>query len=76
MSLTALPETGVEVSESKFVLSRLPDVVDCIGQLPLSDLCQLVSPGRRQGPVEGVLSGALCGVRLAVVLTAVLHFDR
>lgn len=60
MFLTAFPETGVEVSESKLVFSRLPDVVNSIGQLPLSDLGQLVSPGWRQRAVVGILSGALC----------------
>ena len=58
--LTAFPETGVEVSESELVLSRLPDVVNGVGQLPLSDLGQLVSPGWRQRAVVGILSGALC----------------
>lgn len=58
--LTAFPETGVEVSESKLVFSRLPDVVNSVGQLPLSDLGQLISPGWRQRAVVGILSGALC----------------
>ena len=61
MFLTAFPEAGVEVSESKLVFPRLPDVVNRIGQLPLSDLGQLVPPGWRQCAVEGVLSGTLCG---------------
>ena len=60
MFLAAFPETSVEVSESKLVLSRLPDVLNCVGQLPLSDLGQLVPPGWRQRAVEGVLSGTLC----------------
>lgn len=60
MFLTAFPETSVEVSKSKLVLSRLPDVVNRVGQLPLSDLGQLVPPGWRQCAVEGVLSGTLC----------------
>lgn len=58
--LTAFPETSVEVSKSKLVLSRLPDVLNCVGQLPLSDLGQLFPPGWRQCAVEGVLSGTLC----------------
>lgn len=58
--LTAFPETSVEVSKSKLVFTRFPDVVDRVGQLPLSDPGQLVSPGWRQRAVEGVLSGALC----------------
>lgn len=58
--LTAFPETGVEVSESKLVFTRLPDVVNRVGQLPLPDLGQLVPPGRRQRAVVGVLSGTLC----------------
>lgn len=57
--LTAFPEASVEVSESKLVFPRLPYVVDSVGQLPLSDLSQLVSPGRRQCAVEGVLGGTL-----------------
>ena len=58
--LTALPEAGVEVSESKLVFPRLPDVVNCVGQLPLPDLGQLLPSGGRQCPVERVLSGTLC----------------
>lgn len=58
--LTAFPETRVEVSKSKLVFSRLPDVLDRVGQLPLSDLGQLVPPGWRQRAVEGVLGGTLC----------------
>lgn len=58
--LTALPESGVEVSEGELVFSRLPDVVNGVGLLPLPDLGQLVPPGRRHGAVEGVLSGTLC----------------
>lgn len=58
--LTAFPETSVEVSKSKFVFSCLPDVVNRVGQLPLSDLGQLVPPGWRQCAVVGVLSGTLC----------------
>ncbi len=58
--LTAFPETSVEVSKSKLVFSRLPDVVNRVGQLPLSDLGQLVSSGWRQRVVEGVLCGTLC----------------
>lgn len=58
--LTAFPETCVEVSKSKLVFTRFPDVVNRVGQLPLSDLGQLVSPGWRQRAVEGVLSGTLC----------------
>lgn len=60
MFLTAFPEASVEVSESKLVFARLPDVVHCVGQLPLSDLGQLLSPGWRQCAIEGVLSGTLC----------------
>lgn len=36
--LTAFPEAGVEVSESVLVFPRLPDVVNSVGHLPLSDL--------------------------------------
>lgn len=57
--LAAFPEARVEVTESELVFPRLPDVVDGVGQLPLPDLGQLVPPGRRQGSVVGVLSGAL-----------------
>lgn len=58
--LAAFPETSVEVSKSKLVLSGLPDVLNSVGQLPLSDLGQLVPPGRRQRAVEWVLGGTLC----------------
>lgn len=58
--LTAFPEACVEVSESKLVFPCLPDVVHCVGQLPLSDLGQFLSPGRGQCAVERVLSGTLC----------------
>lgn len=58
--LTAFPEAGMKVSESKLVFPRFPDVVHCIGQLPLSDSGQLLPPGWRQRAVEGVLSGTLC----------------
>lgn len=44
---TAFPEARVEVSKSKLVFARLPYVVDSVGQLPLSDLSQLLSPGWR-----------------------------
>lgn len=57
--LTGEPEAGVEVSQHVLVLSSLPDVVNSIGQLPLSDLSQLFSSGWRQCAVEGVLSGTL-----------------
>lgn len=57
--LAAFPEASVEVSKSKLVLARLPDVVDGVGQLPLLDLGQLFPSGRRQRPVERVLSGTL-----------------
>lgn len=57
--LAAFPESRVEVAESKLVLSRLPDVVNGVGQLPLPDLGQLVPPGRGQRAVVGVLSGTL-----------------
>lgn len=60
MLLAALPETSVEVSKSKLVFARLPDVVNRIGQLPLSDPGQLFSPGWGQCAVERVLSGTLC----------------
>lgn len=60
MFLTAFPEPSVEVSKSELVFTRFPDVVNRVGQLSLSDPGQLVSPGRRQRAVEGVLSGALC----------------
>ena len=59
--LAALPEARVEVSEGVLVLARLPDVVDGVGQLPLPDLGQLVSPQGGQSAVVGVLGGALCG---------------
>lgn len=58
--LTAFPETSVEVSKSKLVFACLPDIVDRVGQLPLSDLGQLVPPGWGQCAVERVLSGTLC----------------
>lgn len=58
--LTTFPEAGVEVSEGKLVFPGLPNVVHCIGQLPLSDPGQLLSPGWRQCAVEGVLSWTLC----------------
>lgn len=58
--LTALPESSVKVSESKLVFTRLPDIVHSIGQLPLSDLGQLFSPGRGQCSVVRVLGGTLC----------------
>lgn len=58
--LTAFPETSVEVSESELVFTRLPDVVNRVGQLPLPDLGQLVPPGWRQRAVVRVLSGTLC----------------
>lgn len=58
--LAALPEPGVEVSESKLVFARLPDVVHGVGQLPLPDLGQLFPPGRGQRAVVGVLGGTLC----------------
>lgn len=57
--LAAFPESRVEVPESKLVLSRLPDVVNGVGQLPLPDLGQLVPPGGGQRAVVGVLSGTL-----------------
>lgn len=57
--LTTFPEAGVEVSKGKLVFPRLPDVVHCIGQLPLSDPGQLLPPGGRQCAVEGVLSWTL-----------------
>lgn len=60
--LTALPEAGVEVSESKLVFARLPDVVHGVGQLPLPDLGQLLPAGRGQRAVVGVLGGTLCVV--------------
>lgn len=58
--LAALPEPGVEVSESKLVFARLPDVVHGVGQLPLPDLGQLFPPGRGQRAVVGVLGRTLC----------------
>lgn len=57
MFLAAFPETRVEVPEGELVFARLPDVVNGVGQLPLSDLGQLVPPGGRQRAVVGVLSG-------------------
>lgn len=59
MFLAAFPESRVEVPERKLVLSRLPDVVNGVGQLPLPDLGQLVPPGGGQRAVVGVLSGTL-----------------
>lgn len=58
--LAAFPEPSVEISEGKLVLARLPDVVHGIGQLPLSDLGQLLPPGRGQCAVVGVLGWTLC----------------
>lgn len=58
--LTALPEPSVKISESKLVFARLPNVMHCIGQLPLSDLGQLFPPGRGQCAVVGVLGRTLC----------------
>lgn len=57
--LAALPEPSVKISESKLVFARLPNVVHCIGQLPLSDLGQLFPPCWGQCTVVGVLGGAL-----------------
>lgn len=62
MLLAALPEAGVEVSESKLVFARLPDVVHGVGQLPLPDLGQLLPAGWGQRAVVGVLGGTLCVV--------------
>lgn len=58
--LTTFPEASVKVSEGKLVLPRLPNVVHCVSQLPLSDPGQLLSPGWRQCAVERVLSWTLC----------------
>lgn len=58
--LTTFPEACVEVSKGKLVFACLPDVVHCVGQLPLSNPGQLLSAGWRQCPVEGVLSWTLC----------------
>lgn len=60
MFLAAFPETRVEVPEGELVFTRLPDVVNGVGQLPLSDLGQLVPPGGGQRAVVGVLSGTFC----------------
>lgn len=68
MFLTTLPEAGMEVSESELVLPRLPDVVHCVGHLPLPDPGQLVPPGRRHCAVEGVLSGTLCEAHKKMML--------
>lgn len=50
----------MKISEGKLVFASLPDVVHCIGQLPLSDLGQLFPTGRGQCAVVGVLGGTLC----------------